>query len=96
MTFEDWDGTVLDTQAVEDGAAATAPADPDNKAGWHFIGWDVAFDEITGNLTVTALYEIDPETPETPETCFNIFMRFLLSLFNFITELIRMVGFYFG
>jgi hypothetical protein len=43
------------SQVVEHGAAATAP-DVEPDAGWHFTGWSVAFDNITGPLTVTAQY----------------------------------------
>ena len=42
VTFLDWDGTVLKTQQVEVGTAATAPADP-TRNGYNFIGWDVDF-----------------------------------------------------
>ena len=58
VVFLDWDGALLDTQFLESGSAAIAPADP-IKEGWHFIGWDKPFDNITADLTVTALYEID-------------------------------------
>jgi hypothetical protein len=58
VTFVDWDGTVLKTQTVAYGGAATAPTDP-TREGYTFIGWDVAFNYITGNLTVTAQYEED-------------------------------------
>lgn len=56
VTFKDWDGTVLKTQIVNHGSAATAPTDPD-RGGYTFTGWDVPFDNITGDLTVTAQYE---------------------------------------
>lgn len=55
VTFADWDGAVLKTETVESGKAATAPADP-SRPGYIFTGWDKAFDNITGNLTVTATY----------------------------------------
>jgi uncharacterized repeat protein (TIGR02543 family) len=55
VTFVDRDGAVLLSQTVEHGSAATAPTEP-TKAGYTFIGWDKSFDEVTGNLTVTALY----------------------------------------
>ncbi len=63
VTFVDWDDTVLKTETVEHGKAATAPADPERK-GYTFTGWDVAFDNITGNLTVTAQYTINTYTVE--------------------------------
>ncbi|MBQ4167944.1 MAG: InlB B-repeat-containing protein, partial [Clostridia bacterium] len=56
VTFKDWDGTVLKTQTVNYGGAATAPADP-TREGYTFIGWDVAFNNVTSNLVVTAQYE---------------------------------------
>ncbi len=56
VTFKGIDGTVIDTQTVEEGAAATAPAAP-AVAGKNFTGWDVAFDNITADTVVTALYE---------------------------------------
>ena len=55
VTFADWDGTVLKTEAVASGKAATAPTAP-NRTGYIFSGWDKAFDNITGNLVVTATY----------------------------------------
>jgi formylglycine-generating enzyme required for sulfatase activity len=43
------------SQVIEHGAAATAPeVEPDT--GWVFTGWDVPFDSITADLTVTAQY----------------------------------------
>jgi uncharacterized repeat protein (TIGR02543 family) len=61
VTFVDRDGTVLSSQAVEHGSAATAPAEPTH-TGYTFNRWDKAFDEVTGNLTVTAVYEINTYT----------------------------------
>ncbi|MBR0156256.1 MAG: Ig-like domain-containing protein [Clostridia bacterium] len=59
VTFVDWNGAVLSTQHIPEGGAATAPADP-VRAGWTFIGWDVDFSNVTGDLTVTAQYEENP------------------------------------
>ncbi len=44
-------------QVIAHGAAATAPTVSGN-TGWVFTGWDVAFDNITGPLTVTAQYSV--------------------------------------
>ncbi|MBO4849250.1 MAG: InlB B-repeat-containing protein [Clostridia bacterium] len=61
VTFVDWNGTVLSTQQVEEGAAAAAPADP-VRTGYTFTGWDVPFDCVTSDLTVTAQYSINSYT----------------------------------
>ncbi|MCU4156574.1 InlB B-repeat-containing protein [Carboxylicivirga sp. A043] len=61
VTFEDWDGTVLKTEQVIGGGAATAPADPE-RTGYTFTGWDVPFNNITADLTVTAQYSINQYT----------------------------------
>ena len=57
ITFVDWDGTIIDEQLVEYGGAAIAPTAP-TRDGYTFIGWDVDFGNIRGNLIVTAQYEI--------------------------------------
>ena len=63
VIFVDYDGTQLgDAQIVDEGTAATAPADPANKEGHHFTAWDTAFDAVTSDLTVKALYEINTYT----------------------------------
>uniref|UniRef100_UPI0035DD894E InlB B-repeat-containing protein n=1 Tax=Wenzhouxiangella sp. EGI_FJ10305 TaxID=3243768 RepID=UPI0035DD894E len=61
VTFVDHDSTVLDTQTVEYGSDATAPTDP-TREGYTFTGWDVPFDNVTEDLTITAEYEIDTYT----------------------------------
>ena len=61
VTFKDWDGTVLMTQQVQYGGAATAPANP-TRTGYTFTGWDKAFTNVTADLVVTAQYEINTYT----------------------------------
>ena len=55
VTFMDYDGTVLDTQAVEHGGDAIAPPDP-TREGYVFTGWDTCFEEVKSDLAVTAKY----------------------------------------
>jgi hypothetical protein len=61
VTFKDWDGSVLATQTVSYGSGATAPPDPD-RTGYTFTGWDAPFDNVTGDLVVTAQYTINRHT----------------------------------
>ncbi|MBO6061588.1 MAG: InlB B-repeat-containing protein, partial [Clostridia bacterium] len=65
VNFYDWDGTLLSTQQVEDGAAAVAPEDP-VREGYNFLGWDADFSCVTGDLNVTALYEAIPAVEPIP------------------------------
>ena len=72
VTFKDWDGSVLKTEQVAYSTGATAPTDP-IRDGYRFTGWDVAFDNITGDTVVTAQYEkeeaiVPPTEPEQPQT----------------------------
>ena len=62
VTFINEDSTVLKTESVNYGSAATAPTTDPTKADdtmyeYTFIGWNVEFDEITSDLLVRAMYE---------------------------------------
>lgn len=61
VTFKDHDNTVLKTEVVNSGGGATAPSDQ-TRTGYTFIGWSPAYNNITGNLTVTAQYSINQFT----------------------------------
>jgi len=61
VTFVGQDGAVLKTEEVEHGKAATAPEAPAVN-GYDFSGWDVAFDNVQGDLTVNAIYTVKKYT----------------------------------
>ena len=63
VTFKDWNGTVLKTQQVEHGKAATAPANP-TRTGYTFTGWDKAIPETmpAENMTITAQWAVNQYT----------------------------------
>jgi len=63
VTFVDYDGTtILKTQTnVPHGTGATPPTDP-TLTGYTFTGWNPAYNNVTGNLTVTAQYTINTYT----------------------------------
>ena len=51
-------GETIDTQMVEHGGSAVAPEVPKHE-GYRFVGWDKTFTNVTSDLTVTAMYEIN-------------------------------------
>lgn len=55
VTFQDFDGTVLKTESVEEGKAATAPEDP-QREGYTFAGWDRDFSSVDKDIVTTAEY----------------------------------------
>ena len=62
VKFYDYNGgTVLKSQTVNYGGAATAPADP-TREGYNFLGWDKTFDNITATTNVYGTWEEIPVT----------------------------------
>ena len=61
VTFVDWNDEVIDTQNVKVGSGAVAPADP-TREGYTFSEWNKAFDYVSSDLTVKALYNINQYT----------------------------------
>ncbi len=56
VTFVDYDDSVLSTQAVKYGEAATAPANP-TREGFTFVGWDyTGYGRVTQNMIIKAMY----------------------------------------
>ncbi|MCL2488192.1 MAG: InlB B-repeat-containing protein, partial [Oscillospiraceae bacterium] len=62
VVFKDGSQT-LHSQQVFRGEAAAAPADP-FKYGYVFLGWDKAFDNVTHNLIVNALWDRQAYFPD--------------------------------
>lgn len=60
VTFMDGK-TVLKTEKVQHGSAATAPEVP-KKDGKTFKGWDKDFSKVTSDLTINAVYDVDTFT----------------------------------
>lgn len=60
VTFMDGK-TVLKPEKVQHGSAATAPEVPE-KDGKTFKGWDKPFDNVTSDLTINAVYDVDTFT----------------------------------
>ena len=56
VTFEDYDGTILKKETVQEGKNAIMPSDPE-RIGYNFIGWSQDFTNVTSNLIVIAQYE---------------------------------------
>ena len=55
VIFCNWNGDILDSQIIEEGNDAIAPANP-AREGYTFIGWDTDYTNVQSDLAVTALY----------------------------------------
>jgi len=55
VTFKGIDGKTIKAVPVEEGQAAVAPEAPEVECQ-HFTGWDITFDHVTADMTVTAQY----------------------------------------
>ncbi len=63
VTFLDKDGNLIEEQYVYEGEDAKAPEAPVVE-GYKFTGWDKAYDNVTADLVVTAIYETIDYTPQ--------------------------------
>ena len=62
VEFKNYDGSVIATQTVAEGEAATPPPimperESDAQYTYTFSGWDTDFSSVTDNLVITALYD---------------------------------------
>lgn len=55
VTFQDFDGTILKTELVQSGRAASALADP-QREGYTFVGWNMDYSSIVKDTVITAEY----------------------------------------
>lgn len=55
VNFIDIDGTILKTEEVASGEAATAPENP-SQSGLEFVKWDKEYNEVTSDMDVNAVY----------------------------------------
>ncbi|MCL1846468.1 MAG: InlB B-repeat-containing protein [Coriobacteriia bacterium] len=65
VRFLDWDGTHLKTEYLPSGWSATAPDAP-VRTGYTFIGWDSTYVNVTGDITITALYSQNTVVDDDP------------------------------
>ena len=80
VIFNDWDGTVLQTNIVVVGGAVTPPTPV--REGYTFLGWDhpaSEFADVMGSFTATAMYDAptlivsgDPENVGTASPAYGI------------------------
>ena len=64
VIFEDYDGTELKKEIVNEGEDATAPSNP-SREGYTFKGWDISYSNVTSDLVVKALYSKNESTTFT-------------------------------
>ena len=56
LTFVDYDGNIIKTKSILQGANFTLPEAPE-KEGYVFVGWDINTENITNDMIVTPIYE---------------------------------------
>lgn len=61
VTFVDYDGTILATDVVNIGGTATPPSNP-SRVGYIFTSWNQSYDNITSDMEIVAVYEINHYT----------------------------------
>ena len=72
---------MLKSEELSYGSAATAPSNP-TRNGFTFIAWDVAFDDITDNITVTAEYDIATGIEINNDTKYSVYPNPVIDILN--------------
>ena len=62
VTFQDWDGTVIEEQTVTDGENATVPKAVPTREGYDFICWNNTATNVKDDTTVSPVYKIKTYT----------------------------------
>lgn len=64
VQFFDYDGitALTDVQYVEEGKDAEPPEEEPKRQGFIFKGWNRSYKDVTENLAIIALYDIDPDS----------------------------------
>jgi uncharacterized repeat protein (TIGR02543 family) len=64
VRFVNYNGIVLKSQTVEYGKNASAPANP-TRTGYTFAGWNGTYSNVTGDVTVTAIFNVNDSSSAT-------------------------------
>ena len=56
LTFVDYDGNIIKTKSILQGANFTLPEAPE-KEGYVFVGWDIDLENLTNDMIITPIYE---------------------------------------
>jgi uncharacterized repeat protein (TIGR02543 family) len=59
VQFVNYDGVILWAEIVPYGNSATAPTINPTRNGYSFTGWDIMFNNVVSDLTVTAQYRVN-------------------------------------
>lgn len=95
VSFVTSDGKIIEVQQVAEGGTAIAPEAPEIE-GYVFIGWDTSFENVTEDITVTAVYAQigDVNVDGTINTGDAVFvLRHVAELITFEGELLAVADF---
>ena len=88
VKFYDWDDTLLKTSSTVEGQKAVSPVDP-KRDGYTFKEWDNDFSNVTSDLNVKAVYEVNtynitynPNNTQIEEKTFENKEAFVSEFYN--------------